>query len=210
MSSDKKVIIVGNSTTILSEEYGDVIDSYDVVIRINKCATKGFEKHTGSKTDIWASTHHKYYPDFLPTDYKNIKEIWRRTPSVKMILPEDFPEYNNLIMFKTKDFKFKSVISGLSHEPCTGLLAILTSTLFYKDITIVGFTFYTESNGFVTGYYRDSELENDKTHKEDIYWKENKDSGFAGEDVAIVKQKIIGKLVEDNLIKILNTNKKEK
>ena len=39
-----------------------------------------------------------------------------------------------------------------------------------------------------------------------FYWTENKNSGFAGENVANRKQKIIDKLIEDKLIKILNTD----
>ena len=43
--SQEKVIIVGNSPSILLQEYGELIDSYDVVIRVNKCVTEGFEKY---------------------------------------------------------------------------------------------------------------------------------------------------------------------
>ena len=45
MISDKKVIIIGNSPSILEDECGDIIDSYDIVIRVNRCITKGFEKN---------------------------------------------------------------------------------------------------------------------------------------------------------------------
>lgn len=46
-------IIVGNGTSILDAERGEVIDSYDVVARFNQCGLKGFEKYTGTKTTIW-------------------------------------------------------------------------------------------------------------------------------------------------------------
>ena len=215
MISDKKVIIIGNSPSILEDECGDIIDSYDIVIRVNRCITKGFEKNIGKKIDIWACTHNLFYEDkFIPDDYNNLSEIWHRTPKTKnkLIIPNK-PKISDYVMFKTGKFlqEFGDLITdsstwhlkGTKHELCTGLLAILTSTLFYKDVTIHGFTFYGESNGFVAGYYRDSELTNDKKHKEDIYWTENKDSGFASKNVAIIKQKIIDKMVEDNLIKIL-------
>ena len=53
---DKKVIVVGNSTSILKKEYGEIIDSYDIVIRVNRCITQGYEKYIGKKIDIWATT----------------------------------------------------------------------------------------------------------------------------------------------------------
>ena len=213
MIDDKKVIIIGNSPSVLEYKLGDIIDSYDVVIRINRCITRGFEENIGEKIDIWATTKNSYYEDkFVPENYKDLSYIWHRTPLSKksLILPEK-TNASHYIMFKTSN-KLDSYwdknhrLKKTNHEPCTGLLTILTSTLFYSDVTIHGFTFYGESKGFVTGYYRDSELINGKTHKEDIYWTENKNSGFAGENVANRKQKIIDKLIEDKLIKILNTD----
>ena len=50
---DKKVIVVGNSPSILEKEYGEIIDSYDVVIRVNRCITKGYEKYIGKKKVIF-------------------------------------------------------------------------------------------------------------------------------------------------------------
>ena len=205
MSDDKKVIIVGNSPSILSEEYGSLIDSYDIVIRLNKCTTKGFEKYIGSKTDIWATTHQKYHNKFVPDDYKNIKELWKRTPHVKNFkFPKDFPkDVKELVMYKTSEFAFKQEISKLKKEPCTGLLAILTSTLFYKDITIVGFTFYTEHKN-ATAYYREYELDENGNHLEDEYWRRVEKSGFASKKNGEIKKNIVRKLVDEGKIKLLN------
>jgi len=52
---DKKVIIVSNSRVVLERELGEKIDSFDTVIRINDFEIDGYEKHVGTKTDIWAS-----------------------------------------------------------------------------------------------------------------------------------------------------------
>ena len=48
-----------------------------------------------------------------------------------------------------------------------GLLTIMNFTLLFEDITIYGFSFYTESEGFITSYYRDSELDSKGKHHED-------------------------------------------
>ena len=50
--------IVGNSKNMLGSGYGSSIDEKDVVFRMNRCPTKGYEKDVGSKT-----TFHIIYPE---------------------------------------------------------------------------------------------------------------------------------------------------
>ena len=50
---DKRVIIVGNSVEMMKYEYGDFIDSFDIVCRINEVLfAKKLRKDYGSRTDI--------------------------------------------------------------------------------------------------------------------------------------------------------------
>ena len=51
-----KTIVVGNSPSLLNYNFGEQIDSFTKVIRCNYCNTKGFEKHVGSKTNIWVTS----------------------------------------------------------------------------------------------------------------------------------------------------------
>lgn len=51
-----KVILVGNGFSSKEHELGELIDSYDTVVRFNWYQTKGREKYIGSKTDIWFTT----------------------------------------------------------------------------------------------------------------------------------------------------------
>jgi hypothetical protein len=71
LDTTSRVIIIGNSPSILLHKYGKQIDSYDVVIRLNRCVTKGFEKFIGNKIDIWATTH----KIFMEKDFKSKSEI---------------------------------------------------------------------------------------------------------------------------------------
>ena len=80
--SKSKVIIVGNSPTVLNYENGKWIDSFDVVIRVNRCATEGFEKNIGSKTDIWkdcqslwTSTTKSKLRTLCASNFSQIKEV---------------------------------------------------------------------------------------------------------------------------------------
>ncbi|XP_042600669.1 CMP-N-acetylneuraminate-beta-galactosamide-alpha-2,3-sialyltransferase 2-like isoform X2 [Cyprinus carpio] len=50
--------VVGNSANLLGSHYGSLIDFHDIVIRINKGPTKGYERDVGSKT-----THRILYPE---------------------------------------------------------------------------------------------------------------------------------------------------
>ena len=104
LDTTSRVIIIGNSPSILLHNYGKQIDSYDVVIRLNRCVTKGFEKFIGNKIDIWATTHgskrFRNMADFVPENYLDIKYLWKRTLKVKPKLPKDFPEVEEHIMYK--------------------------------------------------------------------------------------------------------------
>ena len=49
-----KVLLVGNGYSVLDNEIGEYIDSnFDLVYRINRFKTKGFEKYVGSRVDGW-------------------------------------------------------------------------------------------------------------------------------------------------------------
>ncbi|XP_068587364.1 CMP-N-acetylneuraminate-beta-galactosamide-alpha-2,3-sialyltransferase 1-like [Cebidichthys violaceus] len=50
--------VVGNSGNLMKSNYRPLIDSQDVVIRMNRGRTKGFEADVGTKT-----THHVMYPE---------------------------------------------------------------------------------------------------------------------------------------------------
>ncbi|XP_026427523.1 beta-1,6-galactosyltransferase GALT29A-like [Papaver somniferum] len=44
--------VVGNSGILLKNEYGDMIDKHEFVIRLNNARTRGYEKNVGSKTSV--------------------------------------------------------------------------------------------------------------------------------------------------------------
>jgi hypothetical protein len=48
----QKVIIVGNSNNLLQHKHGDIINSFDYVVRLGECTTTRYEKHVGTKTDL--------------------------------------------------------------------------------------------------------------------------------------------------------------
>lgn len=66
----RRIAIVGNATP--TYEFGEIIDSYDVVIRLNNFKLAGFEKLVGTKTDYrctscWKDIEHRNdYVEFSP------------------------------------------------------------------------------------------------------------------------------------------------
>lgn len=47
-------MLVGNAASLFNHEYGELIDSYDVVVRFGKgIPFARYKKHLGSKTDVW-------------------------------------------------------------------------------------------------------------------------------------------------------------
>jgi hypothetical protein len=64
-----KVILIGNSPSVLSKQHGHTIDQFDIVVRLNDFKTKGYEKYVGSKTDILITN------GSVNREYKNLSEI---------------------------------------------------------------------------------------------------------------------------------------
>ena len=62
---DRNIALVGNSSCILDEEYGHIIDSHKQVVRFNNAIVTGYEKHVGARTDIRVSNPHVFddHPD---------------------------------------------------------------------------------------------------------------------------------------------------
>lgn len=172
---DFSTIVVGGSPNILNYEYGSEIDKFDKIIRLNSCVTKELEKHVGSKTNIWSTSGTKakwkerWGGYFFPSTLLD-SEIWFRTEHTLKdygLLAEKY--YDRDLNFRVLRYKFKATLSNkpnnsdnfgglLVHEESrirkdrgypfltTGIMTILGALKFYREVTIVGFTFYTESD----------------------------------------------------------------
>lgn len=68
------VVIVGRGASLLKKELGNLIDSFDVVIRINH-TSKNLQKHVGTKTTIFSSRVIFKMEEFLDEIIK-AKKLW--------------------------------------------------------------------------------------------------------------------------------------
>ena len=70
--SGKNIILVGNSVEILEYKYGDVIESYDVVVRFGRgVPTPDKVQAIGKRTDIWITgLLRQKWEKFFPKAFK--------------------------------------------------------------------------------------------------------------------------------------------
>ena len=66
--------VISSSPTLLDNDYGKLIDQYDVVVRCNKAFVNGYEKYVGSKTNIRFINNHI-------TDYLVNPSYWASHPA---------------------------------------------------------------------------------------------------------------------------------
>lgn len=157
----RKIILVGNSQSLLQQELGKVIDSYKHVARFNNFEITGFEKHCGSRTTTWVRqagarvVNRKFKDDivvfltycrWMDSLKSNMKKLRKIYPKATVVL-EDFS---------------KTVGKELSLEqpdrtwPSIGLLAIKYYIKLGYDVTICGFSFnddhYYKYNGDSNGH----------------------------------------------------------
>ena len=82
----EKVIIVGNGSSVFEKEYGDKIDSFDLVCRMNRGyfeGRKGYEKNIGSRTDILI-----VHDGFMTEEYLS-DEVFNSLPEDVLQFPDD-------------------------------------------------------------------------------------------------------------------------
>jgi hypothetical protein len=165
---NSNIVIVGNGTSILDMEYGNQIDSYSKVVRFNNYGTRGFQKHTGLKTNIW----------FNVVDFNNKENEWRMNENYEKIYLhswESNPEKDQLLInfknfYKHKNNSFLEKIPhnlikeivNYSDDPTytgisTGLIAIWLFLKEYKSVDIIGFDWWnTEKH-----HYNDNAIRGD-------------------------------------------------
>jgi len=136
--SRKSVAVIANSSTLLEDTLGNVIDDHDIVIRFN--SFKILKKHTGEKTNIHATIYLNDYNYNIACDYRIInsgdKNKW------------------GLGVKKTESGKQKGVFNYISNSfndypkdgytPTTGffVISLLHKYGNCKQINLFGFTFY--------------------------------------------------------------------
>jgi hypothetical protein len=162
-----KIIVVGNAASLLKEKNGEFIDSFDVVIRLNKFVIKGYEEYVGKKTNIYCSKW--FNMNYNINNLSNYSKIWLPYPKPpnwwtskgnfkevteqehlnninKFNLNIDNIVYLNEDRAKEIELIFKNVC-----QPSTGLICLMMTIQEYSDHNIS----YTGFDNFNSGWYWD-------------------------------------------------------
>ena len=136
---DKNIILVANSSDLLKNMNGKLIDSYDIVIRFN--SFKIDEVHTGKKTTIHASV---YLQNINLEQFVPIRFI------VSISLKKWVTKIKSLDKFKQSfllKYNHHNEIKGqetIGVPPTTGfvMLTLLLKLGGFKKLDLIGFNFY--------------------------------------------------------------------
>ena len=133
-------LIVGNGTSVLDAELGDKVDSFDTVVRFNAYRTHGYEKHVGTKTDIWATC----------TARQHLKEInsYREVIAHSWTVPAENCKTYNILKEKRKDVwkidpaVWRKIKADFGTTPSTGILIIDIMLQRYNVVHLYGFDWW--------------------------------------------------------------------
>ena len=154
--SGKCIALVGPAQSIINTGKGEVIDKFDIVVRLNKSIPlpEGLEKDIGTRTDIiYNSLNTSDYPGenrFSTRLYKKygVKFVSSSYPFNNDIFRGDILnyvyKYNFELPFKTfDDNKFNNLEKYLGTRPYTGTCAIFDLLSYpIKYLYITGLDFY--------------------------------------------------------------------
>jgi hypothetical protein len=156
----KEILLIGNGPSCLDNEYGELIDSHDIVVRFNNFETESFEKFVGTKTNYWVKTIMSNKHDNAKFDKKFF--VYPRVVSPGSVKINSLADEGYTIV----PVDFYDEINKLINKPniwaTTGLVMIYYFLTMGYDVKIHGFDFF--KNG--VHYYDDGSKM--RGHKPDI------------------------------------------
>lgn len=141
------VIIVGNGSSLLNKPNGEVIDSFDIVVRFNNFKIKTFEKFVGTKTNYWFNTisEHKQFQSSPERIFWHTWNFNPHTDEKYKKLVEQNNKYN-IPVEKTKKEHFVEMQCYMSDMQyfhySTGALAIWMLLKEVPQVIITGFDWW--------------------------------------------------------------------
>lgn len=151
---EKPIVVVGNGPSVMSEDHGELIDSFPTVVRINDYITEGYERKVGSKITHWVTgAGHQSKIRARPTHgiesflaIPLIKLMNRAFQDIERQVSENlFMDIFDFNIISLKILKSIHSMTGIKN-PSTGLL---TLALFGFHLTS-GPVYYTGFDGFTT------------------------------------------------------------
>ena len=153
------ILIIGNGSSVAKKEFGAYIDKYEKIARINNYKIHGYEKHIGTKTDIWINgansklIKRKKYPE----------EVLVLIPSKILLKKQNVIEnyVSKRLNLNINQFQISPINEIIEFEHImnhdrltTGLYAILWGLKYFDNVIIHGFDFFIDSKT----HYFDSKI----------------------------------------------------
>jgi hypothetical protein len=164
---EKEIIVIGNGTSVLNYQMGELIDSFREVVRFNDYQTKGYESFIGSKTTIWARSNSKRTREREWLSYKNViiaSPEWN-FGNIKNIIKDKsnaivIPKEQSLDLQNELELPGRVVKRGEMSKrgwPSTGLLILNYLLKYNKFVYIYGFDCFKKEGGDPRHYYNNKE-----------------------------------------------------
>ena len=173
---DKRIVIVGPAPHISSSLQGNIIDSYDLVVRINHGYNipENLKKHIGRRTDIIYDTMLPQKGSGIDMPIEELKDkvkwICASYPAEKHF--QDILNFKNKvknkILFHIVDRKFwEKMVKNMKipHSGTVSILDILEHDV--SELFVTGITFYKESHSnihYYDGYHKESKRLKKRQH----------------------------------------------
>ena len=150
MSKKDEILIIGNGRSVLDYSFGEEINKFRVVGRINNFCTKKYDNYVGQKTDIWFNGANQ-----------NLKKRNSIPSEVVILIPPEILQrkgeaiYHRIfkrLKLSKEEYSLVSIETMRQYEkqlgvirPTTGTSSILWALGNYKKVIIHGFDFFIDS-----------------------------------------------------------------
>lgn len=156
MDQPLRIAIVGNSPILLEKEYGEEIDSHDIVVRFNNFVINGYEKYTGIKTTDVCFNAYTPFNEAILNLTKEHRLFFYTTESAQKINRKLKENYGGKITtgnvtFVDNDKYYKELCKKLHAEKnwqgSSGLIMCQMMCDMYPDaiIDVYGITFFKDT-----------------------------------------------------------------
>ncbi len=178
----KTCAVVSNSGDLMNYEYGEFIDSHDVVMRCNWSLINGYEKNVGKRTDFRVSCIHlaRLIHDFdtwsKDVNYNKCFPSWSSLSVEKLIYDDEIiilqpnasPFKNGIIsklngneVYSLSDLGTGGILDYRGTHLGTGIIAILLASGLFESVSCFCFDFFQKSKEH---YYEKLNVDLNLTH----------------------------------------------
>jgi len=192
-----KVLLVGASNELKERKMGRLIDTFDIVARINnsgnsKCMSGEYKDIIGTRTDIWFCFHTGSFVTSKQLCHK-YKEIFLR--------PEAYDKYKNgghtnIKPFPSDILNFtKNALNSFSKfdfTPTSGMNVLFYLIHKYENISVCGF------DGFKSGHWYENMFIKDQNESD-----ERVSNGYGGRHNGLLENEYFNYLKNTNIIKVI-------